>query len=319
VNTVVVTSGKIAYDDLRIDHVFSPVTGRVTSILAELGGHVTKGQSLAIVDSPDVGIASSDIAKADADVVAAEHDYKRQKELQAIKAVATRDLEAAEDNYRKARAELDRARAKGRLYGTSNLVAQGYALRAHIEGDVVARMVNPGQEIQGQYAGNGPAVELFTIGDDSQVWLLADAFEVDLARIKSGEHVKTTVVAYPNKVFEGTVDWVSGALDPATRTAKVRCTIPNPDHLLKPEMFATVSITVPGKQRLAVPRAAVRHLGDQTVVFVPLGPAPDGRLRFERRPVRVDEQERGDFVPVLFGIEKGEQVVTVGASALAGS
>ncbi len=84
-------------------------------------------------------------------------------------------------------------------------------------------------------------------------------------------------------------------------------------------MFTTVSISVPGKQRLSVPRAALRHLGDQTVVFVPVGQTPDGKLRYERRPVMVDEQERGDFVPVTRGVDKGEQVVTVGAALLAGS
>lgn len=318
VSTILLTSGKIAYDDLRVDHVFSPVTGRVTKIEAQLGEHVKKGQALAVVDSPDIGFASADIAKAEADLVAAEHDYKRQKELEAIKAVARRDLENAEDNYRKARAELDRSRAKGRLLNTGNVVGQGYVLRAHIDGDVVARAINPGTEIAGQYAGTGPAVELFTVGDDSQVWVLADAFEVDLSRIKPGQQVKVTAVAYPGKTFEGTVDWVSGALDPATRTAKVRCTIPNPDHQLKPEMFATVAIAVPGKQKLAVPRAAIRHLGDQTVVFVPAGQAADGKQRYERRPVLVDEQEKGDFVPVSRGVEKGEQVVTVGAALLAG-
>jgi cobalt-zinc-cadmium efflux system membrane fusion protein len=319
VSTLIVTSGKISYDDLRVDHVFSPVTGRVTQISALLGQHVKKGDPLAVVESPDIGIASSDIAKADADLVAAEHDFKRQKELEAIRAVATKDLEVAEDNYRKARAEMERARVKGRLLNTGNVVGQGYVLRAHIDGDVVARAVNPGVEIQGQYAGGGPAAELFTVGDDSQVWVMADAFEVDLARVKAGEHVKVSAVAYPGKVFDGTVDWVSGALDPVTRTAKVRCTIPNPDHQLKPEMFATVSIAVAGKHKLAVPRAAVRHLGEQTVVFVPVGTAPDGRLRFERRPVMVDEQEPGDFVPVTRGVDKGEQVVTSGSVLLSGS
>ena len=318
VSTRVVTSGKISFDDLRVDHVFSPVTGRVTKIEAALGAHVTKGQTLAVIDSPDIGLASSDISKADADLTAAQHDWTRQKELAAIHAVSTRDYENAEDNYRKAVAELDRARAKGRLLSTGNVVGQGYVLRAHIDGEVVGRNVNPGMEIAGQYAGTGPAAELFTLGDDSRVWMLADAFEADLARVKAGEHVKATVVAYPGKVFEGSVDWVSSALDPATRTAKLRCTLPNPDHLLKPEMFATVSISVPGKQKLAVPRAAIRHLGEQTVVFVPLGPTPEGKQRFERRPVIVDEKEPGDFVPVTRGVEKGERVVTVGAEKLSG-
>jgi cobalt-zinc-cadmium efflux system membrane fusion protein len=318
VGGTITTSGRLTFDDLHVDHVFSPVTGRVTRIDAQLGEHVKKGQALAVIDSPDLGMASADLAKAEADLIAAEHDYNRQKELAAIHAVAQRDYETAEDNYRKARAEVERARQKGRLLNTGNVVGQGFVLRAHIDGEVVARTVNPGMEVQGQYSG-GAGVELFTVGEVNPLWVVADAFEMDIARIKPGEHVKVKVVAYPEKVFEGVVEWVASSLDPATRTAKVRCTIPNPERLLKPEMFATVAIGVEGKKRLAVPRSAVLHLGEQTVVFVPAGQTAEGRLRFERRPVSVDEDEAGDWVPVTRGVQRGEEVVTSGAILLSGA
>ena len=318
VGSLVTTSGKLSFDDLHVDHVFSPVTGRVTKIEAQLGQQVKKGQALAIIDSPDIGLASADMAKADADLIAAEHDYKRQKELAALHAVSQRDYENAEDNYRKARAELERARQKGRLLNTGNVVGQGFVLRAHIDGEIVARTVNPGMEVQGQYSGGGATVELFTVGEVNPLWVVADAFEMDLARIKPGAHVKVKVVAYPDKLFEGQVDWVSGTLDATTRTAKVRCTIPNPERLLKPEMFATVAIGVEGKKKLSLPRSALLHLGDQTVVFVPVGQATDGRLRFERRPVVVDEDEPGEWVPVTRGVEKAERVVTSGSILLSG-
>jgi membrane fusion protein, heavy metal efflux system len=321
VGNVIVTSGKVAFDDLRVSHVFSPVTGRVTRIDAELGARVKKGQSLATIDSPDLGLASADLAKADADLAAAEHDYSRQKDLEKIGAVARKDYETAEDSVRKARAELERARQKARLLsagGAGGAVGQGFVLRSLIDGEVVNRTVNPGMEVQGQYSGGG-AVELFTIGDLDHVWVIADAFEMDLSRIKPGEKVSIKVVAYPDdKPFEGTVDWVSGTLDPTTRTAKVRCVIPNPDHKLKPEMFATVAITAPGTRKLAIPRNAVLHLGDQSVVYIALGAGPDGKMRFERRPVSVDEDESGDLVPVLRGIQQGESVVASGAILLNG-
>ena len=318
VSATVTTSGKLSFDDLHVDHVFSPVTGRITKIEAQLGQRVKKGQALAIIDSPDIGMASADMAKADADLIAAEHDYKRQKELSALHAVSQRDYENAEDNYRKARAEMERARQKGRLLSTGNVVGQGFVLRSHVDGEIVARTVNPGMEVQGQYSGGGATVELFTVGEVNALWVMADAFETDLPRIKSGAHVKVKVVAYPDTPFEGTVDWVSGALDPATRTAKVRCTIPNVERLLKPEMFATVAIGVEGKKKLAVPRSALLHLGDQTMVFVPAGQATDGRLRFERRPVIVDEDEPGEWVPVTRGVQKSERVVTTGTTLLSG-
>ncbi len=319
VGGAIVTSGKIAFDDLHVEHVFSPVTGRVVKIEAQLGQHVKKGQPLAVIDSPDLGLASADVQKAEADLIAAEHDYKRQKELYTIHAVAQRDYEMAEDNYRKARAEVERARAKARLLSAGGGGGQGFVLRAHIDGEVVSRNLNPGMEIQGQYSGGGAAVELFTIGAIDPVWVLADAFEMDLARIHRGQEAEIKVVAHPGRVFKGTVDWVSGTLDPATRTAKVRCTIDNPDRALLPEMFATVSIAAPGHKHLSVPRSALLHLGEQQVVFVPLGQTPEGKLRFERRPVLVDEDQSGDFVPLTRGLDRGERVVTSGAILLSGS
>ena len=316
----IVTSGKIAFDDLHVAHVFSPVTGRVTAISAQLGHRVKKGDALATIDSPDLGVAAADLAKADADVMAAEHDYKRQKELYAIKAVAQRDFETAEDNFRKARAEQERARQKARLLATvGNAVGQGFVLRTLIDGEVMSRSVNPGQEIQGQYAGGGPALELFTIGDVDPIWVLADVFEMDLPRVKPGLRVSVKVVAYPDRAFEGTVDWVSGTLDPATRTAKVRCTLPNAAHELKPEMFATVSIAVEAPRRLAVPVSAVLRLGEQTVVYVRASGPDEQKLRFERRPVKVAEDAPGDWLPVLEGVKAGEAVVNSGAILLSGT
>src|SRR5262249_34456514 len=148
------------------------------------------------------------------------------------------------------------------------------------------------------------------------VWVLAEVFEMDIARVKMGSKAVVRVVAYPNKVFEGKVDYVSGSLDPQTRTAKVRCTFDNPDRLLKPEMFATVNVSVEERRALAIPHSAVLRLGEQTVVFVDRGNAPDGRHRFERLPVQVDEGEASTWIPVTHGLDKGTKIVTKGAILL---
>lgn len=319
VGGAVVTSGKVTFDDLRVAHVFSPVTGRVVRIDAEPGQRVKKGASLAAIESPDVGSAFSDLAKAHADLEAAERDYERQKDLYDAHAASQKDYETALNNFQKAKAELSRAQKKASLLskGGVDSVTQQYTLRAPIDGEVVARNLSPGMEVVGQYS-QGNAVELFTLGELDRVWVLADVFEMDLGRIKTGARVAVHVVAYPNRVFEGRVDWVSGQLDPNTRTAKVRCAIDNPDRDLKPEMYATVSISVAERKALAIPRSAMLRLGDQTVVFVETGAAPDGLVRFERRPVAVDEDEGGDFLPVTHGLLRGEKIVTSGAILLAG-
>jgi cobalt-zinc-cadmium efflux system membrane fusion protein len=319
VGGLVVTSGRVTFDDLKVAHVMSPVTGRVSRIEAQPGQRVKKGDTLAVIESPDVGSAFSDVEKAHADFVSAEKDYNRQKELFDVHAGSQRDLEASQGNYAKTKAELQRASRKAQLLraGGANLGGQSYTLRAPIGGEVIARNVNPGAEVQGQYTG-GTVLELFTIGELDTVWVMADVFEMDLGRVKQGTECLVKVVAYPGRVFKGIADWVSDTLDPATRTAKVRCKLDNPDRALKPEMYATAALAVDQQRTLALPRSAILHLGDQTMVFIELGKAADGRVRFERRPVSVNEELGGDYLPVIRGIAAGEKVVTTGSILLSG-
>jgi cobalt-zinc-cadmium efflux system membrane fusion protein len=311
------TSGSVTFDDLRVAHVFSPVTGRVAQINAALGERVKAGATLAVIQSPDLGQASSELAKADADLIAALHALKRKRALFVTKATSAADYEAAQQTFRVSRDEEERAAKKARLLrsGPVGLVSQRYALASPIEGEVITRPVTPGLQIQGQYS-NGSVTELFTVGELDKVWVMADIYEADLARVALGAQVFVTVIAYPGRTFVGSVDWVSGTLDPATRTARVRCTFENPDRSLKPEMYATVRIAVPGRKMLAVPRSAIVKMGEQSVVFVEIGPTKGG-IAYERVPVAVDDVPPGEFVAVQYGLEKGTAVVASGASALA--
>ena len=319
VGGLVVTSGRVTFDDLRVAHVMSPVTGRVVKIEARLGQRMKRGDTLAIIDSPDVATAFADLDKAEAQFRVAEKEASRQEELFDLNASSQRDLESAQANYGKAKAELDRAREKTRILGgvESDESEATYTLRAPIDGEVVARNVNPGVEIQGQYSG-GAALELFTIGELDSVWVLGDIHEMDLGRVKAGTACLVTVVSYSGRVFRGRTDWLSDVLDPVTHTAKVRCQIANPDRALKPEMYATVTLPVPRLLALAVPRGALLRLGDQTVAFVEVGKTGDGRLRFERRPVVVSEELGGAYFPVVRNLAKGERIVVAGAALLSG-
>ncbi len=314
-------SGRLTFYDLRVSHVFSPVTGRVVRIGAEPGTKVDKGAALAEIESPDVGGAFSDLSKAQADLIAAQSEQRRQTELYEAHAGALRDLETARSNYQKSKAEHERAAEKARLFhggGSADGAASArYVLRSPIGGEVIARNVNPGSEVQGQYAG-GTAVELFTIGDLDPIVVVADVFEMDIARVKKGARISIIAPAYPGRTFEGRIDTIYDQLDPVTRTAKVRCLIPNPKGELKPEMFASMSIAASEDVALAIPRSALLHLGDQTVVFVRKQQDKSGKVLFERRPVAVDEDEGGIFLPVKHGLVLGEQVVTHGAILLSG-
>ena len=315
--TQLITGGKISFDDLLVAHVFSPVSGRVTRIYQDLGQRVKKGEALALIESPDLGSAYSDVLKAQADLVAAQHDIKRQRELLAAHAAAEAMVEQSEDNFRKTQAEMERAKLKMQLLHATqgDIVSQRYLLRSPVDGEVVARNLNPGTEVQGMLSGANIANELFTVGDLSRVWMLADVYERDLGKVKAGEKVAISAIAYPGESFDGTVDYVSDTLDPVTRTARLRCTVENPGKKLKPEMYVTAGVTLGARQGLAVPRTAVLRLGDRSIVFVQVGSTETGLLRFAPRPVTTGASE-GDWIEVSHGLAPGEPIVTDGGILL---
>jgi cobalt-zinc-cadmium efflux system membrane fusion protein len=319
VDDTVLTSGRVTFADVKVSHVFSPVTGRVMAVKALLGQKVNKGDPLAIIQSPDVGQFSSDLSKAVADLTAAERDYKRERELWEKHATSQKDFELAEDTYRKAKAERDRAGQKAAMLHSGNvdMVSQSFTLTSPGPGEVLVRNLSAGVEVQGQYSG-GQSQELFTIGELDEVWIIADVYELDMARVTLGSPAMVKVVAYPDKTFTGKVDWVSGMLDPASRTAKVRCIFKNTDRLLKPEMYATVSISVEARKELAIPKGSAIRLGEKTYVFVQNGTSPDGRVRFDSKQVSIDEGEDSSWLPISAGLTAGDQIVTSGTVLLSG-
>jgi cobalt-zinc-cadmium efflux system membrane fusion protein len=322
--SAVPVGGRLAFNDNRVSHIFSPVSGRVTKVLAALGQHVTAGAPLLAIASPDVGGYVADVLKAEAALVAAEHEYQRQKDLYSyaapVHAGTLKDLEAAEDAWKKAKAEVDRARQKAQLLraGTVDSVTQEYVLRSPIAGEVIARAATPGLEVQGQYSMGGNVVELFTIGATDQLWVIGDVHEMDRPRINEGDAVTLTVGGFPDVTFHGTVDWVADVLDPTTHTAKVRCVIDNPEHMLKPDMYEALKISVPGRQVLSMPRGSLLRMGNETIAFVEAGRRPDGAVVFKRRKVIANEALEGDVIPVLSGLSTGDVVAVDHAVLLLG-
>jgi len=318
VTTTLDTPARIAFDDLRVAHVFAPVSGRIVSIAATPGQQVRKGDPLVEIESPDVGAALSDLGKAEADITAAERELKRLRELVEAHAAAQRELDQAQGVYDRASAELARARRRAGLFRGrgSGGVTQRFFVRSPIDGEVIARTASPGTDVQGQLSG-GNAPELFTIGSIDPVWVYADVYEADLARVKLGAPVQVKVIAYPDTSFAGRIEWISSALDPVTRTARLRCTLRNAGRELLPEMYATVSVATPPRKALVVPRTAVLHVGEERVVFVQTGATENGLLKFQRRRVVLEERET-DPVAVKTGLQPGEAVVVSGALLLSG-
>jgi cobalt-zinc-cadmium efflux system membrane fusion protein len=150
--------------------------------------------------------------------------------------------------------------------------------------------------------------ELFTIVDTSSVWALADVYEKDLQFVARGGECAVTRAAYPEDVFRGKITYLSDALDPASRTAKLRCVLPNTDGRLKLAMFATVSVpTKESRLGVTVPVTALQEINGQPVVFIQTEPT-----KFEKRVVQVGERDE-QRAEILSGIRAGEKVAANGS------
>jgi Cu(I)/Ag(I) efflux system membrane fusion protein len=144
----------------------------------------------------------------------------------------------------------------------------------------------------------------YEITDLAKVWVLADAYEADLPRLKTGTRATFTLPALPNRVFVGRVIFIDPILDAKTRTAKVRLEFANPKGELKPEMFGEVTLQAPAREALRIPADALVDSGTRKVVFVAIGEG-----KFQPREVTVGVAS-GDAVEVISGLSEGERVVT---------
>ncbi|MBS0584202.1 MAG: efflux RND transporter periplasmic adaptor subunit [Proteobacteria bacterium] len=297
--------GKLAFDEDVTVRVFSPVTGRVTELVAKPGMSVKAKDVLAWINSPDFAQARADARKAQADLAMKQKALSRTKELTDLGVLARKDFESAQADLGQAQAELDRAQSVLKNLDPTGSDAR-YALRAPIAGIVVDRTINPGQEVRP----DAPA-PLFILTDPSRLWANFELSEQDMAKVHNGQAIRIDADAVADTHFAGRIIYVGAALDPATRRISVRALVERPDPRLKPEMFARISpLEDDGHKEIAVPDSALVSLGLHHYVFVEEAP---GTLK--RREVQLGViGERVAWVKA--GVRAGERVVTRGAVLL---
>lgn len=315
---VLETSGKVQFDEDRLTRVQAPVTGRVIEVLARAGDVVEPGHRLLIIDSPDLGVAKSDYAKAAADIERADKALRLTRELYDARAIAQKEVREAENDYRKAIAERARAASRLRTLGITDDHFQEGAERADAttrvvvtaprSGIIVERSVNPGQVVA--YGQSDTPLNLFVIADLSSMWVLADVYEPDIPKIRLGQTVTITLPCCPNDRHEGRVTYIADSVDKDTRTVKVRAVVPNRGRALKAEMFVKVKIGTTTSTSLTLPQSAVHRENDQTFVMV-----ERDRGDYERRPVKLGAELDGT-VEILAGVTATERVVTTGSILL---
>ncbi|MEA3411908.1 MAG: efflux RND transporter periplasmic adaptor subunit, partial [Pseudomonadota bacterium] len=156
---------------------------------------------------------------------------------------------------------------------------------------------------EGQYV--TPKTELYTIADLSRVWVLADLYENDLPWIQKGDTARLRLAAIPGREFTGVVDYIYPYADPKTRTIKVRLLFDNPEGVLKPDMYADVTIEAQRQvDAVVIPAEAVVRSGMREQVFVVREPG-----KFEPREVKLGVSGNG-LIQILEGVSPGEEVVT---------
>src|SRR5450432_3423305 len=322
-----VTEGKIAVDEDKSTPVFSPYAGRVMKLLVRPGDSVTQGQPLFVIEAADTVQAQNDLIaamtglnKAKSAVDLAQLQDARAKDLFEGKAVPLKDYQQAEatqiqaqNDLRSTETALEASRNKLRILGFNDAAISTFQERGRInpettvfspiKGTVVQRKIGPGQ-----YVNSGASDPVFVIGDLSTVWLTAFVRETDASNVSVGQEIAFNVLALPGRPLTARIDYVSAAIDPATRRLLVRATVDNKDGLLKPEMFANVTLySVGDHPAVGVPKQALIYEGDQVRVWVAY---EDKSL--ELRQIKTG-LTNGDLVEIEGNLKPGEQIVTKGS------
>lgn len=290
------------------------IRGRVVKVHVDVGQDVKKGTRLAMLHSVDLGVAEGEYLKSAARMEEAERSHVRATELYENKAVSLAELQRREAAMKAARAEARETRNRLELLGVSreeidrldreHTIKADMPLHAPFDGRVITRNITKGEVVETDQT-------LFTVANLTDVWVIGNVPEKDIRFIRKDQHVNVVLAAYPHAMFSGTITYVGDVLDPATRTMSLRVTVSNPERLLKPEMFAVISVyATSSPDALSVPLAAVQDGPVGKMVFI-----QHEAGTFEARTVKLGSEE-GEVVRILEGVKAGEQVVTKGSFAL---
>jgi cobalt-zinc-cadmium efflux system membrane fusion protein len=263
---------------------------------------VNAGQVLATLASPEFGAAQADTAKAMADAQVADRALTRHQTLFAADVISRKELDSTEAEALRARAELARAQARTRMYGSTQNVNQQLGLAATVKGVVVERNLSAGQEVRPDQGGpSNPA--LFVVSDPSVLWVQIDAREADIASLKPGTQISLTLPNYPDQSFAAKIAATGDFIDSATRAIKVRAVVDNTQRLLKAEMLGTARIQRKLAAGVLVPSSAVQLRGNQHWAYVQIETGV-----YEPRRVKLG-YEGIQEVLVVQGLQEGDLVV----------
>lgn len=302
-------AGKVDFDQARVTRIGATVTGRVIEIQAHLGQQVRVGDSLAVINSTELGEAQLSYLKARAQADLQARSVERARQLFAADVIGKAELQRRESELSIASAEqrgaADQLRVLGMSSGAINKLGTTGAINSvtsvvsTMAGTVVERQVAPGQVVQ-------PADALYVVADLSRVWVTAEVPEQQGALVKSGQTVDIEVPALGSRLT-GKLIYVADTVNPETRTITVRSVVDNAGRQLKPAMLATMLIQAAPLERVVVPAQAVVRDGDADNVFVEVA-----KGQFRLTPVRLGPDMEGKRA-VLSGLKPEQPILVEGA------
>ena len=300
---------RVDLDQQRMAKIGATVTGRIVETKAWIGQTVRKGETLAILNSTELGMAQAAYLKAASQVKLRELAVSRARRLLESDVIAAAELLEREGMLREAEVDLRAATDQLRVIGMNEADLAKLArdktihsftpIVASLSGVVIERNVTVGQVVQ-------PANALFTVADLSHVWLVAELPEQQAHWARQGDEAHADIAALPDADLSGKLIYVADLVNPDTRTVTVRMDMPNPERILKPQMLATLLIRKQSANYLVLPDSAVIRDDNKDHVFVQIAPT-----KFDLRPVQLGEDE-GGVRPVVSGLKAGEPVVTDG-------
>ena len=303
-------TGAVAYNGFATTPVITQVSGPVSRIVVTPGEIVRAGQPLLYVASPDFSQTRATYIKAKDAFKLADLEYVRSKDLYDHHAIAERDLIAAESARNQAEADLQASEQALTVLGfkSPDQAVQMHSspelpVPAPIAGEVVERLIAPGQVIQ---AGTTQA---FTISNMSTVWVLANLYQQDLPYVRVGDPVTILTDSYSGTEFHGKISYVAAALDPTTRTLQARIDVNNPQEKLKNNMYVVAQVQA-GKvaNAITVPNAAVlRNAENEPFVYTLAG-----QNQFAMRSVTIGQTSE-QTTEITSGLAQGDRIVANGS------
>ncbi len=236
-------SGKITFNEDNVAKIFPLVSGHVSEVKVSLGDYVEKGQVLALIRSSDMAGYFNDYRTSQSELAIANKNLEVISSMQSSGVSSEKDVLVARNEYQKALSQFNKMREVLKINGSSfsinDSIGSGYMIKAPISGFIAEKNINNGMDIRPDANDN-----LFTISDLRKVWAIANVYETDIPKIKSGNLAEVTTLSYPDKKLQGKVTRISNILDPDTKVMSVKILLENKDFSLKPGMFAHISIRI---------------------------------------------------------------------------